>query len=77
MMIFGFKRGHQIDYINGEWVYHDDKTTIEIERPCMRCGRMSTKEGYDACLGYIKGVKAACCGHGKEEPYRLTAGNRV
>lgn len=30
---------------------------------------MPTKEGYDACLGYIKGAKSACCGHGIEEPY--------
>jgi hypothetical protein len=30
---------------------------------------MPTKEGYDACLGYIEGAKSACCGHGVEEGY--------
>ena len=32
---------------------------------------MTNKKGYDACLGYIKEVKAACCGHGEELPYCL------
>jgi len=34
------------------------------ERPCVRCGRMPTAKGADACLGDIKGVNGACCGHG-------------
>jgi hypothetical protein len=25
---------------------------------------LPTPEGYDACLGYLPGVDAACCGHG-------------
>ena len=28
-----------------------------------------TKEGYDACLGYIEGAMSACCGHGVEKGY--------
>ena len=30
---------------------------------------MPTKEGYDACLGFIEGAKSACCGHGVERAY--------
>jgi hypothetical protein len=33
----------------------------------LKCGKMPTPEGYDACLGYIDGVISACCGHGVEK----------
>ncbi len=36
-------------------------------RECLRCGRMPTKDGYDACLGQLPGVTSACCGHGVEQ----------
>ena len=36
-----------------------------------RCGRYPTPEGYDACMGYISGASAACCGHGVERRYIL------
>lgn len=61
-------RGHPIVYIDEEWLYADTKEPISIERPCVRCGRMPTKEGYDACLGHIPGAVSVCCGHGVEEP---------
>ena len=48
------------------WVYDDDGTVADDSRPCVRCGRHPTPEGYDACLGYIEGATAACCGHGVE-----------
>lgn len=38
---------------------------------------MPTKEGYDACLGHIAGVKSACCGHGVEEPFVIPNKSRV
>ncbi len=41
----------------------------ENPRPCVRCGKSSTPEGHDACLGHLSGVKFACCGHGKEQGY--------
>ena len=64
-MITGYNRGNPIEYINNKWVYSDDKKPLEDEeRPCVRCGRMPTAEGYDACLGYVKGATGACCGHG-------------
>jgi hypothetical protein len=48
----------------------DTNELMNSKRPCKRCGKPPTKEGYDACIGNVKGfVKSACCGHGVEEPY--------
>lgn len=67
-MVRGYNRGNPIEYLDGEWVYSDNKVPLENEeRPCVRCGRMPTPEGYDACLGHIEGATSACCGHGIEE----------
>jgi hypothetical protein len=38
-------------------------------RPCPKCKKMPTEEGYDACLGRIEGTKNACCGHGIQEGF--------
>lgn len=38
-------------------------------RPCTRCEKYPTKEGHDACLGTLPGIKYACCGHGVTKPY--------
>ena len=67
-MITSYKRGHKI-YLSDIWRYIDNNEPAEIKRPCIRCGRMPTKEGYDACLGYIENAVSACCGHGVEKPY--------
>jgi hypothetical protein len=66
MTATSYQRGHLIHYDDkgDKWVYADTNECIEIERPCIRCGRMPTTEGYDACLGYIPGATSACCGHG-------------
>lgn len=45
-----------------------DKVIINT-RPCPLCSKIPTKEGYDACLGYICGAKSACCGHGVTSGY--------
>jgi hypothetical protein len=42
---------------------------IMNSRPCPRCGKLPIGGAYDACLGKLKGVKAACCGHGVEKGY--------
>lgn len=68
-MVKGYSRGHEIYYDGKDWRYVDDNQICDDSRPCKRCGRMPTAEGYDACLGHIDGVKSACCGHGVEEPY--------
>jgi hypothetical protein len=36
---------------------------------CRHCGRPRMPEGYDACLGRLPGVVAACCGHGGSDGY--------
>lgn len=64
-----YQRGHPIIWRDGQWVYENDSTSIGVARPCIRCGRMPTAEGYDACLGHIEGASSACCGHGVEGPY--------
>lgn len=70
-MISSFIRGWKIIYNwdKQDWFYMDKQESIEIERPCIRCGKMPTKEGHDACLGNIEGVRNACCGHGIEKKY--------
>lgn len=70
-MVKSFSRGHPI-YWDGElWRYSDDGAVYDDTRPCKRCGRHPTPEGYDACLGHVHGATSACCGHGVEEPYIL------
>jgi hypothetical protein len=66
-MITGYSRGHEIVFENNEWLWFDTKESITVERPCKKCGKMPTKEGYDACLGFIEDASAACCGHGITE----------
>ena len=71
-MITSHSRGHLI-YFDGEnWRYKDNKEINEDKRPCKKCGRMPTIEGYDACLGNIDGAVSACCGHGVENAYIKT-----
>jgi hypothetical protein len=67
-MITSYSRGHEIYFKNNKWLYLDNDESAENERPCKRCGRMPTAEGYDACLGHIKGAISACCGHGITDP---------
>lgn len=69
-MVTAYSRGHKIYFdSDGVWKYVDTNTPDTNYRPCARCNRPPTKEGYDACLGKIEGVTSACCGHGVEEPY--------
>ena len=60
--------GHKIYYDGYVWRYLDDDSVL-TDRPCVRCGRMPTPEGYDACLGHIEGATSACCGHGVHEGF--------
>lgn len=59
-------RGHKVfwDEKSKNWFYEDTLELMNNERYCKRCNKKPTPEGYDACLGYIKGVTSACCGHG-------------
>lgn len=65
-------RGHVIFYDKekGKWLYKEGRTPVNaVCWPCIRCGRLPTPEGYDACLGHIEGAVSACCGHGVEKGY--------
>ena len=73
-MVWSHLRGHSIEYKDGKWYYSDTGEFANYDRPCVRCGKMPTKEGYDACLGYIPGVVGACCGHGVEKPIIIKEG---
>jgi len=57
-------RGHLVFWDGKTWRYSDDHSRALDNRPCARCNKPPTAEGYDACLGYILGVFTACCGHG-------------
>ena len=62
-------RGWTIYYDGEIWRYVDTDDPIDNFRPCKKCGKTPTAEGYDACLGHIDGAKHACCGHGVDKPY--------
>lgn len=66
-------RGHEIYGEDGAWYYVDDDTPALDNRPCKRCGKHPTKEGFDHCLGFIPGMAAVCCGHGVSEPEMMVA----
>jgi len=71
-MITAQEKGYLITYNveDKQWVYVDtNEPTKDNPRPCKRCGKLSTQEGYDSCLGKLPGVINACCGHGSEEGY--------
>ena len=60
-------RGHEIEYLDGEFVYSDDKTSVADnwkDKPCGNCGENVTENGYDSCIGEFCGAMNACCGHG-------------
>jgi len=65
-----YDRGWPIYRYGNRWFFEDTHEPI-TDRPCRRCGRKPTAEGYDACLGYIPGAVSACCGHGVTEPLIL------
>lgn len=62
-------RGWPTEWDGERWVYSDTKQLDDGIRSCFRCGCVPTSEGFDACLGLIKGAVSACCGHGVEKPY--------
>lgn len=60
-------RGHRMVCRDGEWYFVDTGEAVRStwrERRCGHCGRKSTPEGHDGCLGELPGVMNACCGHG-------------
>lgn len=60
--------GFDVVFKNNEWMYVDNGLSVtKIHRPCKYCGKYSTEEGNDGCLGTLIGVMNACCGHGIEK----------
>lgn len=58
-------RGHHImQWLSEDWRYADTGQLSYSDRPCGRCHLPRTPEGHDQCLGEIKGIMNACCGHG-------------
>lgn len=74
-MVKSTSRGHEIYYDNKIWRYLDTNEVYDDSRPCKRCGCFPTKEGYDACLGYLENVEHACCGHGIKEKLIIYKGD--
>jgi len=71
MSATSFVRGWPVEFRAGYWAYADTGQPIDSPpRPCPRCGRLPTPEGYDACLGHVPGCTSACCGHGRHEIIR-------
>ncbi len=67
-MATSFLRGHEIIFIDSQWVYLDTKSpTIGNRRSCNLCGTSDSEEGHDMCLGTLLGVMNACCGHGIDD----------
>ena len=60
-------RGWEIYYDGDQWRFTDnDQPTVETyqARPCGECSRAVSAAGPDPCIGWLKGVANACCGHG-------------
>ncbi len=80
-MIKSTWRGYEIKEVDGVWVYSDTNKSVRSRknRACGYCGESQTKKGHDACIGTLKGVMNACCGHGKDnEAYiQFSDGRRI
>jgi hypothetical protein len=67
--------GNEVTYDeNTEKYYYKDtgECISDVDyKPCKLCGKKPTKEGHDACIANLPGVKFACCGHGMNTPYVL------
>jgi len=81
-MTRSWDRGHRtLEYWDGNIgspvhsVYEDTGDVVDHKRACIRCNKLPTVEGYDACLGHIKGAKSVCCGHGVMKPILILEDN--
>ena len=68
MSATGYYRGHTIRYVGDAWRYAMTGLAVvdDPEPACGHCGKASTPEGHDGCLGTLPGVVNACCGHGTD-----------
>jgi hypothetical protein len=68
--------GREIYYIGNEWCWAEDMTPIGMPwRVCPHCGKYPLEDHEDPpdpCMGWVPGIRYACCGHGNiEEAYVL------
>jgi hypothetical protein len=74
-------RGRKIELRKKEWFYSgtDILVSNDIFCRCGHCGLDSTKEDHDGCIGELKNVINACCGHGiSNDAYvQLSSGVRL
>ena len=63
-LAYSYSNGHDIYWDGYNWRYEDTNEIISHNRKCPRCNQLPTEQGHDSCLGELKGVKFACCGHG-------------
>jgi len=68
MTVRSHMRGHPVEWSGGLWLWSGTRVPVTTDRPCVRCGRMPTPEGYDACVGHVEDAVSVCCGHGVSEP---------
>ena len=62
-----YLRGHKIVNEDGQWRYLDNmEPTADNPRKCGSCDDKDREDGHDACIGELKGLMNACCGHGQQ-----------
>ena len=79
-MVTGFSRGHAIwfDEVSWSWRFTDTGELLTDTRPCAECGVIPEPNGPDPCIGWLPGVRAACCGHGgRSEAYVMEDRKRM
>lgn len=65
MTAYTRSRGHEAYHDGVCWRFIDTDELVDASnRPCARCGKPPTPEGFDACQGYVPGATSVCCGHG-------------
>lgn len=58
------------DEENKVWRYSDNNQIVSEERECAHCRKKPILINgiyVDACIGYLKGFKSVCCGHGNKK----------
>lgn len=51
--------------------YADTNEPVEVPstRACPKCGQLQNTDGCDPCIGFLPGVRSACCGHGVQRGF--------
>jgi len=70
-------RGNKIELDgNNEYVYSDNKQRVKDNpRPCGCCGKVRDENSHDGCIGVLRWVMNACCGHGETQKAYIQLSN--